>query len=120
MTKLVAENYADYRQAVRDEELNVMRAAGSEKPMAIVGKRLPSSDKLDTRQIIFNEVKELQRMGFKPTTIAICPQSAYLYYNRGLVYLRKKETEKAVADLSKAGERGLYKAYGIIKKYGQK
>ena len=38
MTKLVAENYADYRQAVRDEELNVMRAAGSEKPMAIVGK----------------------------------------------------------------------------------
>ena len=70
MTKLVAENYADYRQAVRDEELNVMRAAGSEKPMAIVGKRLPSSDKLDTRQIIFNEVKELQRMGFKPTTIA--------------------------------------------------
>ena len=52
--------------------------------------------------------------------IAIDANLAEAYYNRGLVYLRKKETEKAVADLSKAGERGLYKAYGIIKKYGQK
>ena len=52
--------------------------------------------------------------------IAIDANLAEAYYNRGLVHLRKKETEKAVADLSKAGERGLYKAYGIIKKYGQK
>lgn len=70
MTKLVAENYADYRQTVRDEELEVVRAVESEKPMGIVTKKLLSSNKPDTRQIMFNEVKELQQMGFKPTTIA--------------------------------------------------
>ena len=39
--------------------------------------------------------------------------------NRGLVYIYKGETEKGIADLSKAGELGIIKAYNIIKRLGQ-
>ena len=42
---------------------------------------------------------------------------AEAYYNRGLVYIRLKKTDEAIADLSKAGELGLYQAYSVIKKY---
>ena len=52
--------------------------------------------------------------------ITLDPNLAEAYYNRGLAQIRKKETDKAIADLSKAGELGLYKAYGIIKKYTKK
>ena len=52
--------------------------------------------------------------------IAIDPNLAEAYYNRGLAHLKQKQNEQAVKDLSKAGELGLYKAYGIIKKYCNK
>ena len=42
------------------------------------------------------------------------------YYNRGLVYLKTNKTAEGVADLSKAGELGLYDAYSVIKKYREK
>ena len=42
------------------------------------------------------------------------------YYNRGLVYIYAGKTAEGVADLSKAGELGLYEAYSVIKKYRQK
>lgn len=37
------------------------------------------------------------------------------YYNRGLINLRLGNKEKAIIDLGKAGEQGLYQAYSIIK-----
>ncbi len=51
--------------------------------------------------------------------IKLNSQFAEAYFNRGLtrIYL-KKETEGTM-DLSKAGELGLYKAYNIIKRYGE-
>jgi tetratricopeptide (TPR) repeat protein len=42
---------------------------------------------------------------------------AEAYYNRGVAYLMMGEHVKGVADLSKAGELGLYKAYNLIKRY---
>lgn len=48
------------------------------------------------------------------------PAMAEAYFNRGLSLLRKGDTRAATADLSKAGELGLYEAYSIIKKYGAK
>ncbi|MCR4915784.1 MAG: tetratricopeptide repeat protein [Prevotella sp.] len=39
------------------------------------------------------------------------------YYNRGICLIRLERIGEAVADLSKAGELGLYAAYSIIKKY---
>lgn len=53
------------------------------------------------------------------TAIELDPNLAEAYYNRGLAQLRLKHNDKAVTDLGKAGELGLYKAYGIIKKYGK-
>ncbi|MBR2233784.1 MAG: tetratricopeptide repeat protein [Prevotella sp.] len=45
------------------------------------------------------------------------PQLAEAYYNRGLCRLHQELTTEGTADLSKAGELGMYQAYSIIKKY---
>ena len=42
---------------------------------------------------------------------------AEAYYNRGLLLIRLKKIDEAIADLSKAGELGIYQAYSVIKKY---
>lgn len=84
MAKLVAENYADYRQAVRGKELDMAQMADGEVAKAVSAEALPHAGKPDTRQVMFNEVKELQQKGFKPTTIAkklgIARQTATKYY----------------------------------------
>lgn len=50
-------------------------------------------------------------------TLAIDPAIPDVYYNRGLSYILMGQTEKGLADLSQAGELGLYSAYSMIKKY---
>ena len=42
------------------------------------------------------------------------------YFNRALTYLLINQRDKAIADLSKAGELGIYKAYSILKKIQNK
>ena len=49
--------------------------------------------------------------------IAIEPNLAEAYYNRGLTYIFLGENARGVADLSKAGELGLYSAYNLIKRF---
>jgi tetratricopeptide (TPR) repeat protein len=44
------------------------------------------------------------------------PEFPEAYYNRGLTRLYLGETDKGIADLSKAGELGIIEAYSIIKK----
>lgn len=81
MTKLVAENYADYRQAVRDRE-NVPNMITEHTSVPSVTNQV--SRKPDSREVTFKEVKELQRKGFKPATIAkklgIARQTATKYH----------------------------------------
>ena len=48
--------------------------------------------------------------------ISITPNMAEAYFNRGLTYIYTADTEKGIADLSKAGELGIYSAYNLIKK----
>lgn len=43
-------------------------------------------------------------------------QFAEAYFNRGLLYLLLDDIPKAIPDLSKAGELGIYQAYNIIKR----
>jgi len=50
--------------------------------------------------------------------IASEPNLAEAYFNRGLTYLFLGENEKGLRDLSKAGELGIYKAYNVMKRYG--
>lgn len=52
--------------------------------------------------------------------IALDNQMPQAYYNRGLAYLHSGEPQKARSDLSKAGERGLYSAYSIMKQKQKK
>jgi len=42
---------------------------------------------------------------------------AEAYFNRGLTYLYTGEHEKGLADLSKAGELGIYQAYNLITRF---
>ena len=44
---------------------------------------------------------------------------AEAYYNRGLARVKAGQQEEGVADLGKAGELGLYSAYGMIKKHSK-
>ena len=49
--------------------------------------------------------------------LKIDPNIAEAYYNRGLARIHSGNKNEGIEDLSKAGELGLYEAYGIIKKY---
>jgi tetratricopeptide (TPR) repeat protein len=51
---------------------------------------------------------------FYSKSIEAEPEFAEAYYNRGLTYLFIGEDEKGLADLSKAGELGIYKVYNLI------
>ncbi len=48
--------------------------------------------------------------------INIEPDFAEAYFNRALTYLMLNQHDKAISDLSKSGELGIYKAYSILKK----
>ena len=51
--------------------------------------------------------------------IALEPNLAEAYYNRGLTYIFLGDNARGVADLSKAGELGLYSAYNLIKRFAE-
>ncbi len=42
---------------------------------------------------------------------------AEAYFNRGLTYIYTEQTDKGIADLSKAGELGIYQAYNLITRF---
>ena len=49
--------------------------------------------------------------------IAMDNDFAEAYFNRGLTYVYIGENEKGLADLSKAGELGIYQAYNLITRF---
>ena len=51
------------------------------------------------------------------TAISLNDRFAQAYYNRGLAKIYTGNTEGGVADLSKAGELGMYQAYSVIKRF---
>ena len=50
-------------------------------------------------------------------SIAIDSDFAEAYFNRGLTYIYIGENEKGIADLSKAGELGIYQAYNLLSRF---
>lgn len=52
--------------------------------------------------------------------IELEPRLAEAYFNRGLTHIFLNDMDSAIRDLSKAGELGLYRAYGILKKIQNK
>ena len=49
--------------------------------------------------------------------IALAPELAEAWFNRGLVQLYMKDTRKGCIDLSKAGELGIKEAYIVLKRH---
>lgn len=49
--------------------------------------------------------------------IEIDSDFAEAYFNRGLTYIYTGDTDKGLADLSKAGELGIYQAYNMISRF---
>ncbi len=52
--------------------------------------------------------------------IELNEEFAEAWFNRGLINIFLGEDEKGTVDLSKAGELGVYDAYSVIKRYGEK
>ena len=76
--KLIGERYSDYRQAACEGDM------GGERKNKEQSHKARGSQKIDSRAVKFKEVKELQRIGLKPTTIAkklgIARQTATKFY----------------------------------------
>ena len=51
--------------------------------------------------------------------IALDSKLAEAYYNRGMTRILMNQRKEGIADLSKAGELGLYDAYSVIKRYSK-
>jgi tetratricopeptide (TPR) repeat protein len=54
------------------------------------------------------------------SAIALKPNFAQAYFNRGLTHLYLKQTEEGCEDLGKAGELGIKESYNIILRYCKK
>jgi tetratricopeptide (TPR) repeat protein len=52
--------------------------------------------------------------------IEINPDFAEAYFNRGIIHIYNGNETEGTADLSKAGELGIFKAYNVIKRYTSK
>lgn len=55
-------------------------------------------------------------IAYYTNAIRINTNFAEAYFNRGLTYIYLGDTDRGIADLSKAGELGIYDAYNLIKK----
>ena len=82
LLKTVSVHYADYREAIRRSEPIIENPIEEKVPILIPSHK---KEKIDSRMVMFREVKELQAKGFKPTTISkrlgIARQTATKYYN---------------------------------------
>ena len=58
-----------------------------------------------------------QAVEYYTRAIAIDNEFAEAYFNRGLTYVFIGENEKGLADLSKAGELGIYQAYNLLSRF---
>jgi transposase len=75
ITRLVGLHYADYRKAVLENKDEVKEPdTGTADTVSVKEEKTvcihPVSNKPDMRQVMFDEVKQLQSKGFKPATIA--------------------------------------------------
>ena len=51
------------------------------------------------------------------TALKLQPALPEALFNRGLALIHLGKTQEGIADLSRAGELGIYGAYSVIKKY---
>ncbi|BEG99813.1 hypothetical protein BSYN_20780 [Bacteroides sedimenti] len=92
VTKIIIDNYSDYRKAIRPEEVP-MNKTPLEKLEGITEMATEIEQKTDSRINMFNEVKELQSKGFKINAIArrlhIARQTARKYMQYETLPIRR-------------------------------
>ena len=129
--KVLSEHYDEYRLMVRTEENIAESPIGSS---VISIKDEPSSaithEKADSRQTMFNEVKELQMKGFRPTAISkklgISRQTATKYCSMESLPKRKSKSQNGYEKFDRYVETEILKGkamsdiYQEIKKLGFK
>lgn len=71
--------------------------------------------------LVFCQRKEFeQALQLLDKAVGIYDQFAEAYFNRGIIKLYLGKEEEGVADLSRAGELGMFKAYNVIKRFRAK
>lgn len=71
--------------------------------------------------LVLCQRKEFKRaLELLDKAIGIYDQFAEAYFNRGIIKIHEGMEEEGVADLSRAGELGMFKAYNVIKRYKTK
>jgi len=96
--KVLSEHYDDYRMMVRTED-NTSEYPTGRSVTSIRTERssVIAREKVDSRQTMFNEVKELQMKGFRPTTISkklgISRQTATKYCSMESLPKRKSKSQ---------------------------
>ena len=68
--------------------------------------------------ILFQQRKYTEAISEYGRALSLNSNLAEAYYNRGLAHMRITHRNEAIADLSKAGELGLYSAYSVMKRIG--
>ncbi len=117
------------RSAVRHrqwqaEQTAAQKAETTAELLTLAATALASARKMspDSPSLLFNEGCLLAARGDLKQAeesfsraIALDARFAEAYYNRGLVRLLSGNNEEAIADFSRAGELGLYRAYSLLK-----
>lgn len=71
--------------------------------------------------LVFCQRKEFKRaLELLDKAIEVYDQFAEAYFNRGIIKIYEGKEDEGVADLSRAGELGMFKAYNVIKRYKAK
>ena len=67
--------------------------------------------------LLCSKKEYLEAIQYYSRAISVDRDFAEAYFNRGLTYIYIGENEKGLADLSKAGELGIYQAYNLITRF---
>ena len=68
--------------------------------------------------ILFQQRSYTEAISEYGRALSLNSNLAEAYYNRGMAHMRITHRNEAIADLSKAGELGLYSAYSVMKRIG--
>jgi len=111
--------YANVEELTQDSRLELNKAADDLKRIFQLDRDFTSA--LYNVGNIYYYLHEYDKAEEAYTKVlAVDPHFAEAYYNRGLSLVMQGKVDKALVDLSQAGEFGLYSAYNLIKKYSKK
>ncbi len=119
--RAVCQSLQNAYDASRGQNVN-MKVAQAEGDFAEALKLSPQNAYLYfNRGNLFAGMKNYERaIADYSRSLELDPRLAEAYYNRGVAYAQSGKLKEAQRDWSKAGELGLYEAYALSKKFGEK